>query len=133
MQLGMVGLGRMGANLVRRLMRDGHECVVYDVRPDAVRGLAGEGAIGADSLADLVAKLAKPRAVWVMVPAGEITQAAVDGLAEHLEPDDVDHRRRQLLLPRRHRPRGRGRATAASTTSTSAPAAGCGGSTAASA
>ena len=85
MQLGMVGLGRMGANLVRRLMRDGHECVVYDVRPDAVRGLAGEGATGADSLAELVAKLAKPRAVWVMVPAGEITQAAVDGLAEHLK------------------------------------------------
>jgi 6-phosphogluconate dehydrogenase len=89
MQLGMVGLGRMGSNLVRRLMRDGHECVVYDVRPDAVRGLAGEGATGADSLADLVAKLAKPRAVWIMVPAGEITQAAVDGLAAHLEPDDV--------------------------------------------
>ena len=89
MQLGMVGLGRMGSNLVRRLMRDGHDCVVYDVRPDAVRGLSGEGATGADSLADLVAKLAKPRAVWIMVPAGEITQAAVDGLAAHLEPDDV--------------------------------------------
>ena len=89
MQLGMVGLGRMGSNLVRRLMRDGHECVVYDVRPDAVRGLAGEGATGADSLADLVAKLAKPRAVWVMVPAGGITQAAVDGLAAHLEPGDA--------------------------------------------
>jgi 6-phosphogluconate dehydrogenase len=89
MQLGMVGLGRMGTNLVRRLMRDGHDCVVYDVRPDAVRALAGAGATGADSLEDLVAKLAKPRAVWVMVPAGEITQAAVDGLARYLEPDDV--------------------------------------------
>src|SRR4051812_23938197 len=59
MQLGMVGLGRMGANLVRRLMQDGHECVVYDVQPDAVRSLAGEGATGAETLADLVAKLEK--------------------------------------------------------------------------
>jgi 6-phosphogluconate dehydrogenase len=89
MQLAMVGLGRMGANLVRRLMKDGHDCVVYDVNPDAVRGLAREGATGADSLADLVGKLATPRAVWVMVPAGEITGRTVDGLAEHLEPDDV--------------------------------------------
>jgi 6-phosphogluconate dehydrogenase len=89
MQLAMVGLGRMGANLVRRLMQDGHECVVYDVQPDAVRGLAGEGATGADSLPDLVAKMAKPRAVWIMVPAGEITQAAVDDLAGMLEPGDV--------------------------------------------
>jgi 6-phosphogluconate dehydrogenase len=89
MQLGMVGLGRMGANLVRRLMRDGHDCVVYDVQADAVAALAGEGATGADSLADLVAKLAAPRAVWIMVPAGEITQATVDALAQHLEPDDV--------------------------------------------
>jgi 6-phosphogluconate dehydrogenase len=89
MQLGMVGLGRMGANLVRRLMQDGHECVVYDVQPDAVRSLAGEGATGADTLADLVAKLEKPRAVWVMVPAGDITQAAVDDLAALLEPGDA--------------------------------------------
>ena len=70
MQLGMVGLGRMGANLVRRLMRDGHECVVYDVNPDAVAALAGEGATGAESLDDFVAKLDKPRAAWVMVPGG---------------------------------------------------------------
>ena len=89
MHLGMVGLGRMGANLVRRLMKDGHHCVVFDVRPDTVHALAGEGATGAASVADLVAKLPRPRAVWVMVPAGEITQAAVDGLARHLEPDDV--------------------------------------------
>jgi 6-phosphogluconate dehydrogenase len=89
MQLGMIGLGRMGANLVRRLMKDGHDCVVYDMNPAVVRALAGEGATGADSVSDLVAKLARPRAVWVMVPAGEITQATIDGLAQHLEPDDV--------------------------------------------
>jgi 6-phosphogluconate dehydrogenase len=89
MQLGMVGLGRMGANLVRRLMRDGHSCVVYDVQPDAVRLLAGEGATGAGSPADLAAELDRPRAVWVMVPAGRITQDTIEGLAEHLEPDDV--------------------------------------------
>jgi 6-phosphogluconate dehydrogenase len=89
MQLGMIGLGRMGANLVRRLMKDGHRCVVYDVDPDAVSALAREGAAGAESLADLVGKLAAPRAVWVMVPAGAITDTTVDGLAEHLDPDDV--------------------------------------------
>src|SRR5436305_5809424 len=89
MQLGMVGLGRMGANLVRRLMRDGHECVVYDVNADAVKDLAGDGAIGADSVEDFVAKLQKPRAVWVMVPAGEITEKTVDELASKLESGDA--------------------------------------------
>jgi 6-phosphogluconate dehydrogenase len=89
MQIGMVGLGRMGANLVRRLMKNGHSCVVHDVAPEAVRLLAGEGATGAGSLPELVGLLARPRAVWVMVPAGAITQATVDALAEHLEPDDV--------------------------------------------
>src|SRR6478672_1937183 len=89
MQLGMVGLGRMGANLVRRLMRDGHECVVYDVNADAVKELAGEGATGADSVDDFVAKLDKPRAAWVMVPAGEITEKTVDGLASKLESGDA--------------------------------------------
>jgi 6-phosphogluconate dehydrogenase len=89
MQLGMVGLGRMGANLVRRLMQDGHDCVVYDVQPEAVRVLSGEGATGTQSLADLAGTMARPRAVWVMVPAGEITQNTVSMLAEHLEPDDV--------------------------------------------
>ena len=68
MQLGMIGLGRMGANLVRRLMRNGHECVVYDVSVDAVTPLEKEGATGASSYEDLVAKLDKPRAAWVMVP-----------------------------------------------------------------
>ncbi len=89
MQLGMVGLGRMGANIVRRLMRDGHDCVVYDVNPDAVAELAGEGATGADSLADFAAKLEKPRAAWVMVPAGGITESTVKDLASHLEAGDA--------------------------------------------
>ena len=88
MQLGMIGLGRMGANLVRRLMRDGHECVVYDRNLDAVQLLSGEGAVGAASLEQLVAKLDRPRAVWVMVPAA-ITGLVVDELAALLEPDDV--------------------------------------------
>ena len=89
MQLGMVGLGRMGANLVRRLMRDGHECVVYDVNSDAVAALAGEGAIGADSLDEFVSKLERPRAAWVMVPAGEITESTVNDLAQRLETGDA--------------------------------------------
>jgi 6-phosphogluconate dehydrogenase len=89
MQIAMVGLGRMGANLVRRLMRAGHDCVVFDINPDAVKELQGEGATGASSLEDLVAKLAKPRAVWVMVPAGGITDKTVRDLAGHMEPDDV--------------------------------------------
>ena len=89
MQLGMVGLGRMGAGLVRRLMRDGHSCVVYDVNPDAVAALVAEGAVGASSYEDLASKLATPRNVWVMVPAGEITEQTVAGVAEHLESDDT--------------------------------------------
>jgi len=88
MQLGMVGLGRMGANLVRRLMRDGHECVVYDVDADAVASLEGEGATGAESVDDFVAKLQPPRAAWVMVPAA-ITGRTVDELAEHMERGDI--------------------------------------------
>jgi len=88
-QLAMVGLGRMGANLVRRLTRDGHECVVYDVSPDAVAALSAEGATGASSLEDLVTKLRAPRAVWVMVPAGEITGRTVSQLAPLLERGDV--------------------------------------------
>ncbi len=89
MQLGMVGLGRMGANLVRRLTRAGHECVVFDVSSDKVEELAREGAVGATSLADLASKLARPRAVWIMVPAGEITSRTVNDLATHLDADDV--------------------------------------------
>jgi 6-phosphogluconate dehydrogenase len=89
MQLGMVGLGRMGANLTRRLMRDGHRMVAYDVSPDAVHQLASEGATGAESLDEFVKALETPRAVWVMVPAGEITEKTVASLAERLEPGDV--------------------------------------------
>ena len=88
MQLGMIGLGRMGANLVRRLMRDGHSCVVYDRSADAVKSLAGDGATGTSSLEDFVAKLEKPRAVWIMVPAGAV-QSTIDALRPLLEPGDI--------------------------------------------
>src|SRR5215212_9975963 len=88
MQLGMVGLGRMGANIVRRLMRDGHDCVVFDVNADAVTALASEGATGAGSLAELAAGLEPPRAVWVMVPAG-LTGRTVEELADVLEAGDA--------------------------------------------
>ncbi|MFF0909150.1 phosphogluconate dehydrogenase (NAD(+)-dependent, decarboxylating) [Microbacterium enclense] len=88
MQIAMVGLGRMGANIVRRLMKDGHDCVVYDVNSDAVAGLVAEGATGADSIADLAAKLKKPRAVWLMIPAG-LTGSVVDQVAEVLEAGDI--------------------------------------------
>jgi len=89
MQLGMVGLGRMGSNLVRRLMPDGHDCVIYDVNADTVKELAGEGATAAGSLAELVAALDKPRAVWVMVPSGQVTEQTVSELGEHLDSADV--------------------------------------------
>ena len=88
MQLGMIGLGRMGANLVRRLMRDGHDCVVYDVTPAAVEAMAAEGATGATSMEDFVAKLSAPRAAWVMVPAG-VTGATVEQLASLMAPGDT--------------------------------------------
>ena len=81
MQLGMIGLGRMGANMVRRLMKNGHQCVVYDRSTEVVKGLAAEGAVGASSLDDFVAKLKPPRAAWLMVPA-----AAVDGTVAELAP-----------------------------------------------
>src|SRR5262245_22281256 len=89
MELGMVGLGRMGANMVRRLMRDGHRLVVYDVNTDAVSELAGEGAEGASSLRELASKLSAPRSVWVMVPAGEITEKTIEEVAAVLEPGDA--------------------------------------------
>ena len=88
MQLGMIGLGRMGANMVLRLMRAGHECVVFDVSADAVQGSAKQGATGASSLADFVAKLTKPRAVWLMVPAAFVDEE-LDALTKLLEPGDI--------------------------------------------
>ncbi len=113
MQLGMIGLGRMGANMVRRLMKAGHECVVFDVSPDAVSALAGEGATGASSLEDLVGKLAAPRTVWMMLPAGLVDEtigrlapllaegdAIVDGGNSYYR-DDVD-RAERLAADRVH-------------------------------
>jgi 6-phosphogluconate dehydrogenase len=89
MQLGMIGLGRMGGNMVRRLMKGGHECVVTDLSPDNVKRLEGEGATGASSIADFVEKLRKPRAAWVMVPAGKPTEDTVMALGERMEAGDV--------------------------------------------
>src|SRR5690349_23070072 len=111
MQLGMVGLGRMGANMVRRLLKGGHECVVFDMSPKAVSELTAENAIGSASLADLVKKLEKPRVVWLMVPAAAVDKTIADILPA-LEPDDVlidggnsyyidDIRRAKELMPRR--------------------------------
>ena len=88
MQLGMIGLGRMGANMVRRLLRDGHECVVYGRKADAFAELAKEGAIGTTDLDEFVAKLSKPRAIWIMVPAAAVDQV-IDKLVQRLEPDDI--------------------------------------------
>jgi 6-phosphogluconate dehydrogenase len=112
MQLGMIGLGRMGANMARRLMRNGHQCVVYDRSADAVKQLAGEGAKGTSSLSELISSLAKPRAVWIMVPAGGPTESTVQDLADKLEAGDTiidggnsffkdDIRRAQALAPKR--------------------------------
>src|SRR5882762_446470 len=111
MQLGMVGLGRMGANMVRRLLKGGHECVVFDMSPQAVRDLTAENAVGSVSLADLVKQLEKPRTVWLMVPAAVVDKTIADILPA-LEPDDIridggnsyyidDIRRAKELAPRR--------------------------------
>ena len=89
MQLGMVGLGRMGANMTRRLMRDGHTMVVSDLSADAVKGIAGEGATGSSSLDDLVSKLQAPRAVWVMVPSGDATEKTVQTLLSAMQAGDT--------------------------------------------
>ena len=88
MQLGMIGLGRMGANMVRRLIRKGHTCVVFDRSPQAVADLVKDRAVGADSLVDLVKKLQKPRAIWLMVPAAVVDQTIAD-LLPHLEGGDI--------------------------------------------
>jgi 6-phosphogluconate dehydrogenase len=88
MQLGMIGLGRMGANMVRRLLKGGHECVVFDMSPKAVAELVKEKAVGAGSLAEFTKTLSKPRAVWLMVPAGVVDKTIAD-LLPHLEPGDI--------------------------------------------
>ena len=88
MQIGMMGLGRMGGNMARRLMRAGHECIAYDVNPAAVETLVGEGAIGISSIEQFVEKLTPPRAVWIMLPAA-ITPGIVEKLAAFLQPGDI--------------------------------------------
>src|SRR3984957_18335530 len=89
MQLGMIGLGRMGGNIVRRLMKHGHTGVVYDKDAKAVAALAADGAVSADSLEDFVKKLEKPRTAWVMLPAGKITEATIEALSKLMERGDV--------------------------------------------
>ena len=89
MRIGFVGLGRMGANMVRRLIRDGHEVVAYNRTPEKTKEIEGEGALGAYSIAELVGQLEKPRAVWIMVPAGDATEAQIAELMEHLETGDT--------------------------------------------
>jgi 6-phosphogluconate dehydrogenase len=109
MQIGMVGLGRMGSNMVRRLLGAGHACTVYDIHPDAVRSVAEAGAHGASSLADLVAGLDAPRAIWLMLPAA-VVDSTIEALVPHLQPGDIvidggnshfdDLRRAAALAPR---------------------------------
>ncbi|HZP17674.1 MAG TPA: decarboxylating 6-phosphogluconate dehydrogenase [Terriglobales bacterium] len=89
MRLGMVGLGRMGANMARRLMRGGHEVVVTDLSADAVAAMAGEGALPASSLDDFCSKLGPPRIAWLMVPAGAPTESTVQALAQRMQPGDI--------------------------------------------
>ena len=111
MQLGIIGLGRMGANMARRLLKGGHDCVVFDMSPKAVEELVAENAVGSSSLADFVKKLTKPRAVWLMVPAAVVDKSIAD-LLPHLEADDIlidggnsyyidDIRRAKELTPKR--------------------------------
>ena len=88
MQLGMIGLGRMGANMVRRLQKNGHQCVVYDRSPESVKQLVGEGATGSTSIDDFIGKLQKPRAIWLMVPAAVVDSTIAD-LAPKLSKDDI--------------------------------------------
>jgi 6-phosphogluconate dehydrogenase len=88
MQLGMIGLGRMGANMVRRLMKGGHECVVFDLSPDSVKALSDEGAVGSDSMEDFVGRLEKPRSVWLMVPAA-VVDSTLDSLIPLLDEGDA--------------------------------------------
>ena len=89
MQIGMIGLGRMGGNIVRRLTRNGHQCVVFDQNPTAIKALVGEHVAGSADLKQLVGQLKKPRVVWLMLPAGRITEETVELLGGLLEPDDI--------------------------------------------
>ncbi len=89
MRIGFIGLGRMGANMVRRLLQEGHQVVAYNRTPEKTREIAGEGAEPSFSIAELVAALDRPRTVWIMVPAGDATESQVDELLEHLEPGDT--------------------------------------------
>ncbi len=89
MQLGMIGLGRMGGNIVRRLMKSGHSAVVYDKNEEAVAAVAADGAAGAKALEDFVAKLETPRTAWVMLPAGKITEATIEAVAQLMQAGDV--------------------------------------------
>ena len=89
MQIGVIGLGRMGANIARRLIRDGHTCVVFDLDPEAVSALEQEGATGASSVADLVERLSQPRAAWVMLPAGDVTGSTIQALASQMAAGDA--------------------------------------------
>ena len=132
MKIGMVGLGRMGSNMARRLMRGGHQCVVFDLNPQSVSQLAKEGAQASTSLEDLAARLEKLRAVWIMLPAGEPTEQTVTTLAGRIEPGDISSTAGIPTI----------RTTCAkqvfwrpglSTTSTPAPAAACGAPSAATA
>ncbi len=111
MQLGMVGLGRMGANMVRRLIRAGHECVVFDRTPSVVNDMAKEGAVGSSSYPDMMKKMKAPRAIWLMVPAGVVDQTIAQ-ILPNLEPGDIlidggnsyyvdDIRRAKELAPKR--------------------------------
>jgi len=110
MQIGMVGLGRMGGNMARRLMRGGHEVVAYATDPAAVKQISSEGATGVSTLDDLVARLAQPRTAWIMVPAGEATEQVVMELAKRMSRGDViidggnsfykdDVRRKKMVEP----------------------------------
>jgi 6-phosphogluconate dehydrogenase len=112
MELGMVGLGRMGANMVRRLLKGGQRVVVYDPRPEAVQELVNDGAVGANSLAELVSKLSAPRSVWLMVPSGQITEDTLQSVTELLSVGDTlldggnsnykDSMRRAAMLQTKH-------------------------------
>ena len=89
MKLGMVGLGRMGANMTRRLLKAGHEVVVSDLSAEAVQELAGEGAVASEGISDLISKLAAPRVIWLMVPSGQPTESLIKMALEHLSPNDI--------------------------------------------